>query len=346
MFNFYIVLFLIPIQAFALTHPSCIQTKASTNVTSTIEEKIQTEQPIQTKKIIDFTNKEELKHITDEHRENMYTKLINEGVSKHIAKYVKTLELLEKPHTSYKKQPEHILTMEEYSSNFVKKIPYAKLFLEDNMEYLLEAEKKFSVDKETIVALITIESNLGQNKGQTNILNALFTMSHPSLSTRNSFFTNELVSAFKLISSNKHFFRANTMGSWAGAMGYTQFIPSSVIKYGFDGNDDGTIDIINNKVDAIYSAANYLNQVQWKKNEKILEKVTEEEISKIDPCKDNGQPYQNGTLFLAELGNKQNNISDKYFILYNNYYSILKWNKSFLFAYTVNYISNELKKPQ
>ena len=195
--------------------------------------------------------------------------------------------------------------------------------------------------KEAIVSLILIESNLGENKGKLNIMDALFTMSHPYNSTRNKFFTNELIAAFKLLSSEKHYFRNNLMGSWAGAMGFTQFIPSSVLAYAVDGDADGKIDIINSKIDAIYSAANYLAQAKWAFNKSIMKEISKDELQNIDLCKTLGESFQDGTLFLAQI-----TPDERYFITYNNYQTIIKWNRSFVFAYTVHLLSSELKKQQ
>lgn len=323
------IIFLFSVNAFALTHPSCVVTQPTVETT-------QTQNPT-----IDFSDKKELEVLTKEHHERIYRKLLAEGVPAHVAKYSKRLELLEKPSVSYKNQPESQLKIDSYTGKFVGRISLAKKFLENNAEYLNEAQQKFGVEKEVIVALMLIESGLGENKGKLKILDALFTMSHPYVSSRTGFFTNELVASFKLLSSNKHFFRPNTMGSWAGAMGYVQFIPSSVLAYAVDGNGDGMIDIINNRVDAIHSAGNYLQKVGWKKNTPILEELSPEDVVKINPCTQNEKPYKNGRLVLGQIAE-----NERYFVVYNNYDSIQKWNRSFLFAYTVNFIANELKSPQ
>jgi membrane-bound lytic murein transglycosylase B len=320
-------------KAFALTHPSCIK-DVEQQASKTTEVAIPKEKPK-----IDFSNKKILKQQTKEHRQYVYKVLIENKISPRIAKYAKKLNFIERPTVESKNQPEFTFTLESYTSRFIKRTPSAKKFLENNLEAFIEAEKQYGVDKEAIAALMLIESNLGGNKGKLKILDALFTMSHPYNSSRNTFFTNELVATFKLLSSNNYYLRSNTMGSWAGAMGYVQFIPSSVLAYARDGNGDGKIDIINNKIDAIYSAANYLKNAKWQKGQTIVQEIHKSELSNINLCKDLNKPYQDGTLVLAEI-----KPEERYFITYGNYNSLLRWNKSFVFAYTVQLIIDELKK--
>lgn len=322
--------------ALALTHPSCIE-KQEKPTDVVVNKEVKNDLP---KPFIDFSNKHTLKIQTKEHQTTVYNKLIEEGIPKRIAKYTFKLNFLERPTVDYKNQPEFKIMLNNYAKKFIERTPRAYKLLEHNIDVFLQAEKQYGVDKEAIAALILLESNIGENKGNLNILDALFTMSHPYNSTRTQFFTNELIAAFKLLSSSKHFFRNNTMGSWAGAMGYTQFIPSSVLAYAVDGNKDGIIDIINNKVDAIHSAANYLSKARWQKGQNIMIELSEDEIKGIDICKDLDKPYKDGTLVLQELN------PDRYFITYGNYQTILRWNRSFAFAYGVQSIMNELKRMQ
>lgn len=316
--------------AYAITHPSCI--------TETQESRI-SEESKSIKPKISFEDKELLTKQTEEHRQQLYLKLIENKIPKKIAQYVYKLNFIERPTTEYKNQPEAIFTIDSYASRILKKTPVAQKFLKHYEKTLKKAEAKYQVDKEAIVALMLLESGLGKNKGNLDILNALFTMSHEYNSSRSAFFTNELVSAFKLLSSNKHYFRNNTVGSWAGAMGFVQFIPSSVLAYAVDGNNDGIVDIINNKTDAIYSAANYLHHAKWQLHKPIMEEINSSELIGIDVCKDLNKPYKDGILHLAEV-----NPQERYFIRYENYNTILRWNRSFVFAYTVQQIITELKK--
>lgn len=330
MYKLLAYLLIITSSSFALTHPSCTKKEE-------LPPKKETRQT-EVKPFIDFTNKSILKKQTQEHRKTIYNHLIKEGIPTHIAKYAYKLNFIKRPTVDYKNQPEFKFTLDWYSRKFINRAPRARRFLSQYAEAFAQAEKKYGVDKEVIASLMLIESNLGKNKGRLNILDALFTMSHPYTSSRTDFFTGELISAFKLLSSNKHLFRNNTMGSWAGAMGYVQFTPSSVLAYAVDGNEDGITDIINNKVDAIHSAANYLKNAKWKQGEDVMIEINAEHLTDIDVCKDLNQPYQNGVLVLAELN------PERYIVTYNNYKALLRWNRSFMFAYGVQSVMNELKK--
>ncbi len=343
--TFTLVATIFSLNANAVIHPSCVVEKPLTSsvIGSSVESEIVPIAPVVpvVKPVINFAEKDILKNQTREHREFIYQSLLQNGVPKQIAQYAHKLNFIERPTVESKNQAENTSTIDTYAKKFLQRLPRAREFLNDNITHFNDAEKKYGVDKEAIASLILIESNLGENKGKLNIMDALFTMSHPYNSSRNKFFTTELVSAFKLLSSQKHYFRNTLMGSWAGAMGYTQFIPSSVLSYAVDGDKDGVIDIINSKVDAIHSAANYLSQAKWEFNKPIMKELSKEEIAGLDICKTVGQPFQDGKLFLAQV-----TPDERFFIVYGNYQTIIRWNRSFVFAYTVHLLSTELKKPE
>ena len=297
----------------------------------------QTKKSTQNAHTIDFQNKKNLQQITAMQRKVIYKHLLKSGIKKSIAKQVFNLTFLEKPISSGKAQPESTMTIDVYISKFLKHEIIAKGFFMQYSKELNEAEEKYDVDKEIITALITMESLAGLRKGEINILNALFTLSYTS--SRSEFFTAELVAAFQLMENSKYHFTFETNGSWAGAMGYSQFMPSSVLNYAVDGNSDGIVDIINNPVDAIHSAANYLQNAKWQRNEPVLKELTAQEIAKIEICTAINKPYEDGKLLLPEIL-----PNERLFVVYNNYNSIIRWNRSFLFAYTANHIAQNLKK--
>ena len=329
---------LVSLHANAVTHPSCVVEKpAEKPQDATVVEA--PAKPV-AKPVINFENKDTLKSQTNEHREFIYQSLLQNDIPKQIAKYAYKLNFIERPTVESKNQAENTSTIDTYAKKFLQRLPRAREFMNDNITHFNDAERKYGVDKETIASLILIESNIGENKGKLNIMDALFTMSHPYNSSRNKFFTNELVAAFKLLSSQKHYFRNTLMGSWAGAMGYTQFIPSSVISYSVDGDKDGKIDIINSKIDAIHSAANYLAQAKWEFNKPVMKEISRDDLKGVDFCKTIGQNFQDGKLFLAQV-----TPEERLFVVYGNYQTIIRWNRSFVFAYTVHLLSSELKKP-
>jgi membrane-bound lytic murein transglycosylase B len=115
-----------------------------------------------------------------------------------------------------------------------------------------------------------MESNYGAVKSKHKLTDAFFTLMYDG--RRESFFTNQLMALMKIADKNKLDIN-DIRGSWAGAMGHFQFIPTTLSQYGIDGNNDGRVDIINSVGDAMFSAANYLNKLGWNPNEKIVRRV-------------------------------------------------------------------------
>ncbi|MFA9488542.1 MULTISPECIES: lytic transglycosylase domain-containing protein [unclassified Mannheimia] len=125
---------------------------------------------------------------------------------------------------------------------------------------LTRASQKYGVQKEYILALWGMESSFGRNQGDFDVLSVLATLAFDG--RREKLFTQEFVNAMKML-DNGTIRRYELLGSWAGAMGQTQFIPTSYLTYAADGNNDGKKDIWDNEADAFASIANYLSTVGW-----------------------------------------------------------------------------------
>lgn len=125
---------------------------------------------------------------------------------------------------------------------------------------LTKASRKYGVQKEYILALWGMESSFGRNQGDFDVLSVLATLAFDG--RREKLFTQEFVNAMKML-DNGTIRRYELLGSWAGAMGQTQFMPTSYLKYAADGDSDGKKDIWNNEADAFASIANYLSSVGW-----------------------------------------------------------------------------------
>src|SRR6056300_1227383 len=132
-----------------------------------------------------------------------------------------------------------------------------------NKDFINSVDNKFSVEKELLLALMGIETNFGTYVGKMDILSSLATLSYDQ--RRSDFFTKELITILKLIEDKKVDYQT-LYGSWAGAFGFFQFMPSTITNYALDHNNDKKINLKDNE-DAYPSAANYLNQIGWKKNE-------------------------------------------------------------------------------
>lgn len=185
----------------------------------------------------------------DDWVKNFKKKALTQGISKTtVEKAFQRVVFLEKLLIYDKRQPEFIEKTDVYVSKRVSGLRIAtakKLLIEK--KYLLEkVEKEFGVPKEILLSLWGIETNFGVHKGKVDIISALATLSFDK--RRSAYFTNELIILLRLI--DKNIIDMNSMyGSWAGAHGNFQFMPSSINNYAIDYDNDGKIDLVNSLED-------------------------------------------------------------------------------------------------
>ena len=138
-----------------------------------------------------------------------------------------------------------------------------------NKDFINSIDNKFSVEKELLLALMGIETNFGTYVGKMDILSSLATLSYDQ--RRSDFFTKELITILQLIDEGK--IDHNILyGSWAGAFGFFQFMPSTIDNYAIDYDKNNIIELKSTK-DSFASAANYINKIGWKKNQPCFIKV-------------------------------------------------------------------------
>jgi membrane-bound lytic murein transglycosylase B len=130
---------------------------------------------------------------------------------------------------------------------------------------LANIEKRYGVDSQVVLAVWGIETRYGAKMGDHNVIHALATLAYAA-PRRNDFWTSELINALKIVQAG-HVAPREMIGSWAGAMGHTQFMPSSWKTYAADYDNDGKRDIWTNVADALASTANYLSEHGWRKGE-------------------------------------------------------------------------------
>jgi membrane-bound lytic murein transglycosylase B len=145
------------------------------------------------------------------------------------------------------------------SNNRLKK---GKVKLEENRPLLERIYKKYGVQPSILVAFWGLETNYGKHVGQMALVRSLATLSFDL--RRRAFFTNELLILLKLIDQKK--LPYNAQGSWAGAMGNTQFMPSNVAAYGVDADKNGKLDLWDSEEDIFYSSANFINDASGGEN--------------------------------------------------------------------------------
>jgi membrane-bound lytic murein transglycosylase B len=164
------------------------------------------------------------------------------------------------------KQPEFSQTVQQYIDKRVTAAQAAKgqAMRNEWAQTLGGAQQRYGVQPEIILAIWGMETNFGGFMGGNNTIHALATLTEKGY--RADFFRSELVTALRIVSDG-HISPGSMVGSWAGAMGHTQFMPSSFMRYAVDYNGDGRKDIWNSVPDALGSTANYLNSFGWRPGE-------------------------------------------------------------------------------
>ena len=261
------------------------------------------------------------------------------------------LELMRKP-------AEKRLQWFEYRKIFLtqSRIEGGVTFWEQNKEILDKAAAEYGVDPQVIIAIIGVETRYGSNTGRHRVLDALATLSF-DYPPRSKFFTGEL-EQYLLLAREEDIDVLTTTGSYAGAMGYGQFIPSSYRHYAVDFDGDGKRDLWDNKADIIGSVANYFHAHGWTTGTPVA-----------TPAKVEGNDYQT----ILDLGYKPNTVLDamrhdgitpvtplpdellaalisfeqkdgpEYWLGFNNFYVITRYNHSPLYAMAVYQLSEEIR---
>ena len=227
-------------------------------------------------------------------------------------------------------------TWDRYKKLFIedKRIKNGKKFIQDNLNSLERAEEEFGVPKEIIVSILGIETRSGKIMGNYRVIDSLMTLGF-DYPRRADFFKDELIKFFLLTRENDlNIYEIK--GSYAGAMGYGQFISSSYRAYAVDFDEDNSIDLFNSVDDAIGSIANYLKVHGWKKNGTIVYK------SKPNNVRNIYKPHNSLSKFIPLSFNE--NGKDVYFIGDDNFVAITKYNRSHFYAMAVYYLSEEFKK--
>ena len=269
-------------------------------------------------------------------------KVIDELVTKHGFERAYVLEVLKdakKRRTalnSVAKPAEKTKTWDDYKAIFIKnkRIVDGKKFIKKNIDTLERAEKEFGVPKEIITAILGVETNFGNNMGSYRVIDSLTTLGFDD-PRRSKFFRSELIQLFLLTREN-NLDILKIKGSYAGAMGYSQFISSSYRAYAIDYDGDGYVDLFNSVDDAIGSIANYLKRHGWKKEGKIVVQTFPNNVRKFY------KPHQSLTQFIPLTFNE--NGEDLHFIGDDNFRAIARYNISDVYAMAVYYLSEEFKK--
>ncbi len=258
-----------------------------------------------------------------------------------------------------KNQPEKKLTLDEYIPRAVPdwKVKQANRLYSEHKAALDRIGREYGVQPRFIVALWGVESNFGRLMGDYNVVEALSTLAYDG--RREAFFRKQVMAALQILNEG-HIAPENMKGSWAGAMGQPQFMPTSFLTYAVDGNNDGKIDIWQNVDDVFASAANYLkmsgwnDEYTWGRQVKLVSpmssdlKGVEREKGKsladwqsIGVRKLNGEPLPDVAIN-AWLVQPDDNHGRAY-LVYGNYQTLLKWNRSHYFALAVSHLADKIR---
>lgn len=253
-------------------------------------------------------------------------------------------------------QPEYVKPIGEYIDRVVsdKRITTGKQMLIDNKALLDQIEAKYGVDRHIIVAIWGVESNYGTQPGDKNIIRSLGTLY--CTGTKAKFAKPQIVTALKILQHGDiNLQRMN--GSWAGAMGHTQFIPTTYTRFAIDQDGDGKRDIWDNIPDALGSTASYLRASKWQPGQtwgyevSVPKGIDPKKVSpstmkalgdwqKLGFLRVNGEPFprpgDKATLFAPEGARGPS------FLVLNNFRSILHYNTATSYALGVGHLADRL----
>jgi len=275
--------------------------------------------------------------------------------------------------TADRKQPEKVETLDTYLPKRVPswKVKKARVLYKEHKEILTQIGNDYAVQPRFIVALWGLETNFGKFTGGYNVVSALSTLAYEG--RREVFFKTQLWAALTILDEG-HIKIENMKGSWAGAMGQNQFMPTSFLAYAVDGDGDGKKDIWQNQIDIFASMANYLqkegwnDELTWGRQVKLPQNF---DISLAIP-KNTGsrknwlKAWAQTEKTLAQWqalgirradGTNLPNVNIKAalvfpddengraYLAYDNYKSLMHWNLSYYFVSSVGHLSDRIKFP-
>lgn len=256
-----------------------------------------------------------------------------------------------------RRQPEVTLTFAEYIARVVTpaRVETGRVRLRENEELLARVSRRYGVQSRFIVALWAIETDFGRITGNFPVISALATLAYDG--RRSAFFREELFNALK-IAAKGHIAPADMRGSWAGAMGQSQFMPSSYLAYAVDFDGDGRADIWQSRADVFGSIANYLAKLGWRGDEgwgrparlppgfdaalidhaKVTKTLAEWQALGVRRADGSDLPQRAMAASLIAPEGPDGRV----FLIYNNYRVLLRWNRSLYFATAVGFLADQL----
>ncbi|MCF1428613.1 MAG: lytic murein transglycosylase [Shewanella sp.] len=255
-----------------------------------------------------------------------------------------------------RKQPEFTQTFAGYFNKRVTdgRVEQGRKLLKEHRPLLDKLTKEYGVPPQYLVAFWGMETNFGGYKGKMPVLDSLATLACDH--RRSDYFTQELIQVLKL--KQKYGFSSEQMvGSWAGAMGHTQFMPSTYANYAVDHDGDGKADLWNSTDDALSSAAHFLQQQGWQRNERWGREVvlpagfdygllSDGQTRSLKQWTELGLTQANGgklpALDMQATLQLPAGASGPAFLTYSNFDVIMRWNRSVFYALSVGHLADRI----
>ena len=293
--------------------------------------------------------------------ENVKKEAIDSGIDKNtVNSAFEKVEFLQRSVSSDKQQPEFKMTLDTYIPRAVPewKIKQARDAYRDNYHLLQKIGKEYGVQPRFIVALWGVETNFGRLMGKHYVISSLTTMAYEG--RREALFKKQLFAALTILEQG-HITEDKFIGSWAGAMGQVQFMPTSYLNYAVDYDGDGRKDIWTTPGDVFASAANYLRTEGWERNgtwgrQVKLPKNFNLELAGIKQQKSLAEwqalgvrKFEGDDLPKVDLQASlviPDDENGRVYLAYNNYKVLMHWNRSYYFATAVSYLSERILSPE
>lgn len=256
----------------------------------------------------------------------------------------------------YNNQPEFKISFNKYYNRNIssKRISEGKKLIKKHSNILKNINNSFNIPSEVVVAIWGIETNYGTYTGGFKVLESLSTLAYAS--KRKKFFKKEFFNAIKII-DKELISKELLLGSWAGAMGQSQFMPSSYLNYAYDYSGDNKTDIWNTESDIFASISNYLKKHGWIKEEPWCYEINKKEFKAIKDLNLKNLDFltilkrnilKDQTLerykksIVVKLKTVGLNKDKRYFIVFRNFEIIKKYNNSDFYALTVGELANKI----
>jgi membrane-bound lytic murein transglycosylase B len=252
-----------------------------------------------------------------------------------------------------RRQPEAVQTGAEYVAARVTsaKVKSGKRMLARYQTFLEKIERQYAVQPCFLVALWGMETHYGQNTGNFPVIQSLVTLAYDG--RRSAYFRRELLQALRILEEG-HISLPRMRGSWAGAMGHCQFMPTTFLRHAVDGDDDGRIDLWGSIPDALASSANYLSTEMWRRDQtwgcpvelpagfdyssagldKRLPLASWRDLGVRLP--ENQQGAQDASLVLPD------GPPGPAYLVYDNFRALMRWNRSVSFAIAVGTLADRI----